>query len=556
MTATPIRRNVLVVIAGWNEMPKHERAGLIAQLERTDERNDQRKDGRSITVHGSDPREVAASFASALSNQASGGAVAYTIADVVDLTATPKLDHPFDDEIVNRTNHGVTRTLESCGIGVGTERLTFAQMWCLYTWRVTTAKYLAPLAAWLDRDPIQLDDLVQLPELNTPRALVSRTDAVVDDSSPYPHHEINEIWIFGAALVWKMPEWTEVTLGGRAVPVMGFAYTVRPTNMWESFAHRAEDYLSRWYGSSCQGRAYGTNELLSREALQTLTLCQKYMTTGTMVVAGNAGGFGTAHHPVNARNEATSAGQASPKDYDFANTVAAFSAGPAWDRKTDLVLWEPDAAGEPVDCGTWHCNEEDYQLWLFSHMPDGTATSRDGVTKLNWWEAITATTLVPPSDRDALELPRAGSSPCGAGEVRAGARCVALPAGCTGETYREHGYGFCSGGFTWQAAQDRCVAAGGHLVTIGDQYEQEFVISHRSNDQWIGLARSTTDCQWRWVTGEPLAYGVPFSGDGAWQAGMPDSSCGDQDCGSFWYANGWDDDWCGTTNASYICEWE
>lgn len=536
---SPIKRKVLVVLAGWNEMPASQRNWVVDELERNREQSDARKDGRSITVRGSDPVEVAQSFAAALNTVASNGAVEYAVTDVVNLPESPRLAHSFDDAIVNHSTHGVTSTLQRCGIGVDTDRLTFAQQWCLWIFHIT-ARHLAPLADWLDGDSIDLDELIGMLELS--------------------QRDVDEVWVFGMAITFKMLEWTEVPVGGRVVPVMGFAYTGNPYTMWESWAHRAEDYLSRVYGTSCQGRAYGANPPLSADDLRGLTLCQKFMTTGTMVLGGNAGGFGTAHHPVNAANIATTADLVRPKDYDFANTAAAMSAAPSWDRKTDLVLWGPDAVAEPVACGTWHCNEEDYQLWQLSHMPDGTAISRDGVTPLDWWRAITATMpLVPVANRDSLELPRPGEIPpaaCAAGQVRAGTRCVTMPAGCTGETFRDHGYAFCPGAYTWQGAQDECVKTDGHLATVADVYEQEFLVAHRSNDQWLGLYRAAADCQWHWVTGESLIYGDPAAGDGAWQAGMPDSGCGDQDCGSFWNSDGWDDDWCGSANSSFVCEWE
>lgn len=75
---------------------------------------------------------------------------------------------------------------------------------------------------------------------------------------------------------------------------------------------------------------------------------------------------------------------------------------------------------------------------------------------------------------------------------------------------------------TWQNSESQAVELGGHLVTINDQAEQDWVFStfgsYRGTYRslWIGL-RLVNNGGFEWVSGEPLEYEH-------WLPGQPDNS--------------------------------
>lgn len=74
--------------------------------------------------------------------------------------------------------------------------------------------------------------------------------------------------------------------------------------------------------------------------------------------------------------------------------------------------------------------------------------------------------------------------------------------------------------YTWYQANDLSQAAGGHLVTIGDDAENEFVRSHIMNKNvWIGYNDEAVEGDFVWSSGEVTGYEN-------WQAGEPNNSNG------------------------------
>ena len=65
---------------------------------------------------------------------------------------------------------------------------------------------------------------------------------------------------------------------------------------------------------------------------------------------------------------------------------------------------------------------------------------------------------------------------------------------------------------TWQAAETEAISLGGHLVTINDQTEQDWVFSTFGSygginrSLWIGLREVTTEGSYLWVSGESVGY--------------------------------------------------
>jgi len=75
---------------------------------------------------------------------------------------------------------------------------------------------------------------------------------------------------------------------------------------------------------------------------------------------------------------------------------------------------------------------------------------------------------------------------------------------------------------TWTDAQAAAIGLGGHLVTIDDQAENDWVFQTFGNwagqprDLWIGFNDIVTEGTFEWVSGDPIPYTN-------WAAGQPDN---------------------------------
>lgn len=81
---------------------------------------------------------------------------------------------------------------------------------------------------------------------------------------------------------------------------------------------------------------------------------------------------------------------------------------------------------------------------------------------------------------------------------------------------------------TWAAAEQAAVGLGGHLATVNDFAENEWIRSTWQNFQaaprhlWIGLNDLTVEGTYEWVDGSPVAYLN-------WNAGEPNNGAGGED---------------------------
>jgi PKD repeat protein len=86
-----------------------------------------------------------------------------------------------------------------------------------------------------------------------------------------------------------------------------------------------------------------------------------------------------------------------------------------------------------------------------------------------------------------------------------------------------HYYLLTSGPLEWNQAEAQAVAMGGHLVSITSQEEQNFVVKNfllmgrEFNIYWLGLTDSGEEGNFRWTSGEDVAYTnwIPFEPDDA-----------------------------------------
>ncbi len=73
-------------------------------------------------------------------------------------------------------------------------------------------------------------------------------------------------------------------------------------------------------------------------------------------------------------------------------------------------------------------------------------------------------------------------------------------------TFRGHYYLFVPKALTWSEARELCERMRGHLLTIGDRDENEFVASKFPFGSWFWIGLSTADEKQSWVTGEPVSF--------------------------------------------------
>lgn len=99
---------------------------------------------------------------------------------------------------------------------------------------------------------------------------------------------------------------------------------------------------------------------------------------------------------------------------------------------------------------------------------------------------------------------------------------------------------------TWMDSEAEAVSLGGHLVTINDAAEQEWVFDTFGNFNsigrtlWLGLYQEPgsiePDQGWNWISGEPVTYTN-------WETGSPDNFEGNQHFAYMYYQGDgtWDD---------------
>jgi cysteine-rich repeat protein len=100
---------------------------------------------------------------------------------------------------------------------------------------------------------------------------------------------------------------------------------------------------------------------------------------------------------------------------------------------------------------------------------------------------------------------------------------------------------------SWTAAEQTCVAHGGHLVSIQDAAEQVFVQGLIQGNTHIGLTDSAVEGTFVWASGAPVSYTN-------WGFGEPNNSGGNEDCALMFKASGmWNDGPCSGLLSS-VCE--
>ena len=107
-------------------------------------------------------------------------------------------------------------------------------------------------------------------------------------------------------------------------------------------------------------------------------------------------------------------------------------------------------------------------------------------------------------------------------------------------TYKGHTYFYYSTPATWHEANLIARLLQGHLVTISNAAENEFVFGIIENNAWIGATDKDKEGNWKWVTGEAFSYT-------AWCPGQPDNNQygieGEENYAQIWEGNNgkWND---------------
>lgn len=122
------------------------------------------------------------------------------------------------------------------------------------------------------------------------------------------------------------------------------------------------------------------------------------------------------------------------------------------------------------------------------------------------------------------------------------------------DTHNESKYEVFNVLMTWDEAKAYCESLGGHLVTISDKAEADYVNTLVKNGgvsaYWLGITDQQSEGTWQNITNEPLSYTN-------WAAGEPNNSGNVEHCGVIRYDESYSwNDLAATSYCSFICEYD
>ena len=115
-----------------------------------------------------------------------------------------------------------------------------------------------------------------------------------------------------------------------------------------------------------------------------------------------------------------------------------------------------------------------------------------------------------------------------------------------------HRYEFYEEDLTWNMAYRYCESKGGHLVTISDKQENDFVYSLINKHVWLGGCDIGQNKNWYWVNGEKMTYTN-------WKEGQPDGYNGLEHYMMMYYhetVGGQWNDYPDTSTIGFVCEYD
>ena len=99
-------------------------------------------------------------------------------------------------------------------------------------------------------------------------------------------------------------------------------------------------------------------------------------------------------------------------------------------------------------------------------------------------------------------------------------------------SYGGHNYALSNNGVGWVTAEAEAVSLGGHLVTINNQSEQNWLMATFTEPRlWIGFTDKDQEGTWVWSSGETVTYTN-------WAPGQPENSFPEEDCAMLFFPDG------------------
>lgn len=111
----------------------------------------------------------------------------------------------------------------------------------------------------------------------------------------------------------------------------------------------------------------------------------------------------------------------------------------------------------------------------------------------------------------------------------------------------QHRYLYVRESQNWHSANEYCAEQGGHLVTIQDDAENQYIFRLTSGNTWLGATDEVYEGNWVWVSGEPWIFSN-------WRSGEPDNRQGTDYLAYFNNLPSWND--LENFNLFFVCEWE
>ena len=137
---------------------------------------------------------------------------------------------------------------------------------------------------------------------------------------------------------------------------------------------------------------------------------------------------------------------------------------------------------------------------------------------------ITALVVAPAKYNEGLQDGKSDAKPT----LSNSTKIPTIPDGAS--VYNGHTYFVVEESASWFDAKKACEEMGGHLATINDKQEEDYLIQlllskyGKDRFQWVWLgARTNNDGVMEWITGEPFVYSN-------WHKNQPDSSSTGEDC--------------------------
>jgi len=141
---------------------------------------------------------------------------------------------------------------------------------------------------------------------------------------------------------------------------------------------------------------------------------------------------------------------------------------------------------------------------------------------------------------------------------------VGCAPGCSGGSFEDRGYAFCSVPSTWAGARDVCAEMGYDLAVIDDDAENAYVserlvaLTGDELGSWIGASDLQTEGTWVWLDGTDSFWEGGPDGQGRgfapWGIGEPNEGLAGEDCAILLAGfQVWNDLSC-TQSRTYACE--